>query len=106
MLRLGRHELADFLSSPQQWVTSRGENVFDQRQEEIFPLGPDQFFVLGDNSPASADARLWNQHYVDRELLVGKALLVYWPHPLRLFVPFTDFSLGIIPNFPKMGLIR
>jgi signal peptidase I len=81
--------------------------VFDTREAEIFNLAPDQFFVLGDNSPASSDARLWpGQNYVDRELLVGKALFVYWPHPLRLFIPFTDASLSIVPNLPQMGFIR
>ena len=35
----------------------------------------DQFFPLGDNSPLSADGRYW--HFVDRRLLIGKALLVH-----------------------------
>ncbi|MEX0979046.1 MAG: S26 family signal peptidase, partial [Pirellulales bacterium] len=104
---LSRAQLADFFASPWRWESRRGGNVFDGRQQVEFTLGPDQFFVLGDNSPASSDARLWpGQHYVDRKLLVGKALFVYWPHPLRLFVPFTDVSLGIIPNVGSMGFIR
>jgi signal peptidase I len=89
------------------WRTERGDNVFDTRQEATFRLGPDQFFVLGDNSPSSSDARLWSeQQYVDRELLVGKALFVYWPHPQRLFVPFTDTSINVVPNVGRMHFIR
>jgi signal peptidase I len=104
---LNRRQLANFLSSPRHWESGRGGSEFDARHSEVFPLADDQFFVLGDNSPHSLDARLWtSQHYVERDLLVGKALFVYWPHPLRLFIPFTDASISIIPNFPGMGLIR
>ena len=54
-------------------------------------LGKNEFFVLGDNSPNSADGRWWklngignNGHtyrkgIVPRDYLVGKALFVYWP---------------------------
>ncbi len=105
--RMSGAELADFFASPEQWETPQAGNVFDRRQEVRFPLGPDEFFVLGDNSPASSDARLWlSQHFVERDLLIGKALFVYWPHPLRLFVPFTDVSIGVIPNVSGMGFIR
>jgi len=105
LMGLSRRQLADFFASPDQWERG-GRNVFDSRQAKTFELGPDQFFVLGDNSPASADARLWQEHFVHRDLLVGKALLVYWPHPLQLFIPGTNIGLGIIPNLPEMGLIR
>jgi signal peptidase I len=105
IMSLNRRELADLFASPEKWVRG-GRNLFDSRQTATFELGPDQFFVLGDNSPASADARLWKEHFVDRDLRVGKALLVYWPHPLQLFIPGTNIGLGIIPNLPEMGLIR
>ena len=57
-----------------------------------FTLNPDEFFVLGDNSPNSEDGRWWDQPdvasrgfsppragVVPRDYLVGKALFVYWP---------------------------
>lgn len=95
----------EFLATPAKWQA--GGDYFDRRQEVTFPLAEDQFFVLGDNSPASSDARLWSkQHFVERELLVGKALFVYWPHPLDLHIPFTDFSIGVMPNLSGMGFIR
>jgi hypothetical protein len=100
-------ELNEFLSSPALWNTGGRHNAFDDRQAATFELQSDQFFVLGDNSPASADARLWNgEHYVDRSLLVGKALLIYWPHPLDLPIPMTNLSLPVIPNVPNMEFIR
>ena len=105
--RMTSAELAEFFATPEQWETAQGGNVFDERQEATFPLGPDQFFVLGDNSPASSDARLWtSQHFVQRDLLIGKALFIYWPHPLNLYIPFTNIGIGIVPNVPAMGFIR
>ena len=65
-----------------------------------YNLGPDQFFPLGDNSPASKDGRLWeNGHFVDRRYLTGKALFIYWPHSWDRPIPF-------FPNFRRMGFVR
>ena len=63
-----------------------------------YPLGEDEFFVMGDNSPKSLDSRWWNLRedptrdkvftagrepdragVVPRKNLVGKAFFVYWP---------------------------
>ena len=69
-------------------------------KKDSFELLDDQFFALGDNSPASSDARGWvGHHYVERENLVGKALFVYWPHSWWSPIPF-------LPNFKRMGFIR
>jgi signal peptidase I len=72
-----------------------------------FLLGPDQFFVLGDNSEQSADSRLWGPgaHYVDRSLLIGKALFVYWPHSWDQ-IPGTEVPFPFYPNFARMGPVR
>ncbi len=99
-------ELAAFFSTPEHWSNPAG-SVFDARQEVKVDLGSDQFFVLGDNSPASSDARFWMRgHYVDRKLLIGKALYVYWPHPLDLAIPLTNISVPLLPNIGGMGFIR
>jgi signal peptidase I len=102
--RFIRHILAD----PASWQSTR---LFDARRDDVrFTMAADQFFPLGDNSPQSRDARLWTQSgfstnnpdpppYVERELLTGKALLIYWPHAWRRPIPF-------FPNFRRMGLIR
>ena len=57
-----------------------------------FQLKNDEFFVMGDNSPNSLDARWWESPressrgqappragIVPRDYLVGKAMFVYWP---------------------------
>jgi signal peptidase I len=74
--------------------------LWDLRQSVEFTLDADQFFPLGDNSAASSDARIWyGRQHVDRNLLKGKALAVFWPHYWRRPIPFW-------PNFQRMGLIR
>ena len=67
-----------------------------------YGMGPDEFFVLGDNSPMSKDGRLWTgprNHFVHRDLLTGKALFVYWPHAWNRPLPLT-------PNFRRMHAVR
>jgi signal peptidase I len=78
------------------------------------PLGKDEFFVLGDNSPNSEDCRLWRANgkgnngrfyrkgIVPRDYLVGKALFVYWPSGFR---PFVKSRFAIIPNIGRMRFI-
>ena len=77
------------------------------------------FFVLGDNSPQSQDGRFWctdpnwrgssdREYWVDRELFIGKALFIYWPHgwPVRIGkVPLVPF-INPIPNFGRMHFVR
>jgi len=45
--------------------------------DEELQLEGDQYFVLGDNSPNSKDARMWK--YVPQDNLLGKAFAVFWP---------------------------
>jgi signal peptidase I len=91
---------------PSQW------DLYRDRRHVDFPLAEGQFFVLGDNSPASSDARLWwtsspfrgNQPggpYLEREQLIGKAICVYWPH-----AAYSLFGIPIVPNIMDMRLVR
>lgn len=89
-------DLRDLFARPEAWVW------FRTRREKDFPIqsSPAQLFVMGDNSPESADCRLWTRsdgrsvpggHYLDRRLLIGNAVCVFWPH-----------SWGSIPGLPKL----
>lgn len=40
---------------------------------------PGRYFVLGDNRANSEDSRFADVGFVPRELIVGRAVLVYWP---------------------------
>jgi hypothetical protein len=85
------------LSEPERWATSP---LFAARREIEVELGGDQFFPMGDNSPQSKDGRLWEgEPSVNRDLLTGKAVMVYWPHSWNTPVPF-------LPNFSRIRLIR
>jgi signal peptidase I len=99
-------QLYSFWSDPDQWYLGDGVSPFAQRRQVSFPLAADQFFMLGDNSPASSDARLWNgEKFVARELLIGQALFIFWPHSFHQ-IPGTSIPFPFFPNFARMGLIR
>ncbi len=77
-------------------------------------LNDDEFFVLGDNSPASFDSRWWGtpgvgnngKSYrvgiVPRDYMMGKALVVFWPGGYRLI---EKFLFRIVPNLRGLKLI-
>ena len=116
----GRVSHGDFqrvLREPTMWAEFVG---WETRRTVTFELGEDQFFPMGDNSPESLDARCWagakarnrlprgvnrdawqwsDKSYVPRELMVGKALVVFWPHSWNSPIPFT-------PNLKRIKLIR
>lgn len=82
-----------------------------------FQLDGDDYFVLGDNSRASSDARVWTgvgPHLLDaaaagehrpgtipRDQLLGRAFFVYWPG-VRSFAG----KLPVLPNFGDIRWIR
>jgi len=78
-----------------------------------YPLAEGQYLMLGDNSAASKDSRLWDEgHAVDRDLIIGKALFVFWPHPVPakwgVTVPLgrSQLRLPSWPNFARMRMVR
>ncbi len=95
--------VAQFLSSPDQW------HAFRTLREVEFALGKDEYLMLGDNSAESSDSRLWEprgfEPYVKRELLIGRALCIFWPHPWN-YIPGTNIWFPMSPNFARMGYVR
>ena len=78
-------------------------------------LKQDEFFVMGDNSQVSLDARYWNQPIdlpheglkvddgrVPRRFMMGKAFFVYWPAGFRPIDP----APALAPNFGDMRFIH
>ncbi|MFN8450544.1 MAG: signal peptidase I [Anaerolineae bacterium] len=45
--------------------------------DNVWELGADEFFVMGDNRNHSSDSRAFGP--VKRELIIGEALIRYWP---------------------------
>lgn len=76
-----------------------------------------EYFMLGDNSPASKDSRLWweigphlrelGEEYqvgtVPADQLIGKAFFVYWPAGYRAS---WAGGLALIPNFGRLRWIE
>lgn len=103
-----QREIAEFFSTPELWP-----KVFDEQMRTVeFTLESDQFFVLGDNSARSQDGRLWGggEHFFDRDLMIGKALMIYWPHSwetsFSVPLPGTEIRVPFYPNFSRMGRVR
>ncbi len=85
-------------------------------------LREDEFFMLGDNTAASKDSRLWDvaaPHLdargdgfqlgtVPRDQLIGKAFFVYWPsgYPLPYVPPVGSLRWRFIPDVGRMRWIR
>lgn len=44
-----------------------------------YSLGKTDYFVLGDNSPASSDSRRWKKPGVPEANMIGEAFFVFWP---------------------------
>jgi signal peptidase I len=102
---IGPQQLANLMSDPKQW------DAFTTTQPRDYPLEQDQFLFLGDNSPQSSDSRLWPRaHYVRRELLIGQAVYVYWPHawelPWSVPVAAGELRFPFYPNVDRMRWIR
>ncbi|MEX1094525.1 MAG: signal peptidase I [Planctomycetales bacterium] len=69
-------------------------------------LGPDEYFVLGDNSPVSADSRCWPTPAVPGRLFLGKPFLVHLPsRPGRLRIGGRTAHIRI-PDISRIRYIR
>ncbi len=80
------------IGTPGETVWSKGNTIYidnralAQHWQHVDQLGmpitrqrvpKGDYFVMGDNHPASCDSRVWG--YVPRANIIGKAILIYWP---------------------------
>ena len=98
-------------SARQLFVDPASWTRFKTRQKREFVVDHGQLFVMGDNSPASSDCRLWaagdgtnsrpGGPYLDKRLLIGKAVFVFWPHSWGSIL-----GLPVLPGFPGFSDMR
>jgi signal peptidase I len=72
---------------------TRGVYTFPKRRLSVFVLGPEEYFVLGDNRPASSDSRSYGpiaRNQVERRIPLADA---------ALRAHFGRYSLPIYPEF-------
>ncbi|MFZ5832523.1 MAG: signal peptidase I [Planctomycetota bacterium] len=96
----GRHSDSRYDESgvaPSKFAMGQDWSAFEEIRTVDFTLGADEYLMLGDNSAKSADSRMWESGpAVRRDLLIGKAIFIYWPHAFY----------HVIPNFARMGFVR
>lgn len=95
--------------NPDEWSSPIGLKIFTDKKGKTDPMfrlrkgetaDKDQFLPMGDNSPMSSDGRVWDgPYYLERDMLIGRAVSVYWPHTLNRPIPY-------FPNFKDMRFIR
>ena len=87
----------------------------EQFPDGLVTLGPTDYFVLGDNSLISGDARTWTHAVslpyedidvpagrVPERFLLGRAFFVYWPAGFRPIPGMGD----VVPNVGAMRIIH
>lgn len=95
------------------YVGQTDDRVLRGTPDNPMVLRTDQYFACGDNSPYSADSRIWESEglgnngrtypagVVPKEYLVGKGLVVHWPGGYRL----GKEPIRWIPNVDDMKVI-
>jgi signal peptidase I len=96
------------------YYTNRSNGIRTATPDNPVHLGKGEYFVMGDNSAISKDARYWDAPInlpdegldmqagrVPDQFLLGKAVFVYWPAGFRIYD-----HLAIIPDFGDLRWIH
>lgn len=68
-------------------------------------IPPGNYFVLGDNSPVSADSRSWEAPFVPHHLLIGKPFVVHLPsRPGKVSIAGVELPIRI-PDWSRIRYI-
>ena len=59
---------------PENIQTKEGATI---KEDVIYKIPEDSYIIMGDNRTDSTDSRTWGA--IPKELIVGRALLVYYP---------------------------
>jgi signal peptidase I len=102
-------DIVRLFQTPEKWDDPAAIEFFKRKKQHDRPMFilqdfeddlMDQFLPCGDNSTNSLDGRVWDgPNFVSREMLIGRAMFIYWPHTKNK--PFPYF-----PNFESMKFIR
>ena len=101
--------IIETMRNPTRWDSEASRRLFMAKKGQTKPMfelldsddpAKDQFLPMGDNSAQSLDGRVWNgPRYFERDLLIGRAIVVFWPHTLSTPIPY-------MPNFGRMTFIK